>query len=194
MGIPAKTPKFRAAFVKLKKPKPVGGNEDKLQYSLVALFAPGTDLSALKKAEAEALKAKFGAKAADVYKHPKYKSPFKDQAMDFVDKDGKPYKGQQAGGFFLNLGNEDRPAVFDQQLNEIIDLRDFYSGCYAVAKVDVFSWEHVTGGRGTTFSILGVQKVAEGEPLSEQGGRASVSDFEPVEGASAGADASSLFD
>ena len=191
MGIEVFLPRFRASYVKLDKPHPASKKSEKLVYSLVALFDKGTDLSALKKAEAEALKAKFEDKAEAVYKHPKYKSPFKDQS-ELVDVEGNQRPGTQAGNIFLNLANESKPLIVGPDAQPIIDIRDFYSGCYARAKVEVYSWDHPEGGRGTTFSILGVQKLADGEKLGGTGGRAEVSDFEPVavEGAQ---DSSDLF-
>ena len=126
-----------------------------------------------------------------MYKHPKYKSPFKDQS-ELVDVEGNQRPGTQAGNIFLNLANESKPLIVGPDAQPIIDIRDFYSGCYARAKVEVYSWDHPEGGRGTTFSILGVQKLADGEKLGGTGGRAEVSDFEPVavEGAQ---DSSDLF-
>lgn len=192
MGIEIKLPKFRASYVKLDKPYPVKGS-DKEVYSVVALFEPGADIKALKNAAMEALKAKFGDKAEAVAKHPKFKTPFKDQS-EFLDEEGNQRPGTVAGATFLNLSHQLKPLILGPNAKEITDHRDFYSGCYAVAKADLYAWDHPVGGKGVTFSLLGIQKVAEGEKLGGTGARAEVSDFEAVEGATEGGDANALFD
>jgi len=190
MGIDVKIPKFRGSYVSLDKPKKVKGSE-KETFSIMALFEPGQDISVLKKAALEAAKEKWGDKAEAVLKHPKFKTPFKDQA-ELVDADGEQRPGTVAGGIFLNLSNVLKPLVLNQAVEEITDPRDAYSGAYYVAKASVYAWEHDVGGKGITFSLLGVQKVAEGEKLGGTGSRASTSDFEPVE--TAGDTASDMFD
>lgn len=187
MGIKVKTPKFRASYVNVFKSKPIKGSDTgKEAYSVMALFAPGADLSALKAAALEALKEKFGPdKAEGIAKHPKFKTPFKNQA-ELVDEEGTQRPGTEAGGIFVNLSNALKPLVLDTDCSEVMDPREFYSGCYAVASCEVYAWDHPTGGRGVTFSLLGIQKVGEGDRLGGTGIRADVSDFEPVAGADSG--------
>jgi len=191
MGVEVKLPRHRASYVKLDKPYPVKGTT-KEAYSYVALFEPGADLSAMKAAALQAAKDKWGDKAEAIIKHPKFKTPFKDQS-DFVDADGEQRPGTKAGAIYLNLNHALKPLILGPNAKEITDIRDFYSGCYAVAKCDCYAWEHEVGGKGITFSLLGVQKVAEGEKLGGSGARAEVSDFEAVEGAEVGDDANSVF-
>lgn len=196
MGIECKLPKFRASYVNLLKPKAIKGSSKEV-YSVMALFEPGADLKVLKEAALKALEEKFGAdKAAAIAKHPKFKTPFKDQA-ELVDEQGEQRPGTKAGGIFMNMSNELKPLVLGPDAQEMTDPRDFYSGCYAVAKCEVYAWEHETGGRGVSFSLLGIQKVAEGDRLGGTGLRADVSDFEPVAdagGAKGGTTAASVFD
>jgi len=178
---------FRASYVNAFKPKVVKGSDNgKEVYSVMALFAPGADLAAAKAAALEAVKEKLGAdKAEAIVKHPKFKSPFKNQA-ELVDDEGGQRPGTEAGGIFINLSNALKPLVLGPDCNEIMDAREFYSGCYAVASCEVYAWEHPTGGKGVTFSLLGIQKVRDGDRLGGTGIRADVSDFEPVAGADNG--------
>lgn len=191
MGQEVKSGKFRTSYVKLDKPHPVPGSTKEV-YSVVALFEPGADLKALKAAALAAMKDKWGDKAEAIAKHPKFKTPFKDQA-ELVDAEGNQRPGTVAGAIFINLSHQLKPLILGPDAKEISDPRDFYSGCYAVAKLECYAWEHEVGGKGVTFSLLGIQKVAEGEKLGGTGARAEVSDFEAVEGVTEGADASDVF-
>lgn len=192
MGVKVKLPKFRASYVNVFKPKAIKGT-DKEAYSVMALYPAGADLSALKAAALEAMKEKFGDKAEAIAKNPKFKSPFKDQAT-LANDDGEMPPGTQAGAIFVNLTNELKPLTLAADCSEITDPREFYSGCYAVASCEVYAWDHPTGGKGVTFSLLGIQKVAEGDRLGGSGLRADVSDFEPVADAGATGGASTAAD
>jgi len=191
MGIKVKTPKFRASYVWVFKPKAVKNDDgtSKDKYQALALFELGADLKALKDAAFGALVEKFGKdKAGAIAKHPKFKSPFRDQAT-LVDDEGELRPGATAGAVCINLTADLKPLILGPDTSEITDQRDFYSGCYAVASCEVYAWEHPKNGRGVTFSLLGVQKVAEGERLGGSGLRATAEDFEPVKGATPAGDA-----
>jgi hypothetical protein len=155
----------------------------------MALFAPGQDVSALKTAMFSALKDKFGDKAEAVAKHPKFKNPLKDQ-RELVDAEGNARPGTVAGAYFLNMSHELKPLVLGPDAQEVTDPRDFYSGCYAVAKCECFAYDHEVGGKGVSFRLLGIQKVGEGEKLGGTGARATTSDFEavPVDNAQSASD------
>lgn len=182
MGIKVKTPKFRANYAFVFKTKAVEKDDGSTKnvYSVLMAFEKGADLSALKNAAKEALKEK-GMDPEVVTKHPKFKSPFKDQAT-MVDDDGELRPGMVPGAIFVNASNEIRPLVVDANVQEIIDPRDFYSGCYAVASLEAWAYDNKFG-KGVSFNLLGLQKVADGEPLGGQGLRASTEDFAPIEGA-----------
>lgn len=181
MGIELKfpeLPRFRVSYATLEKARKVPGSDKEL-FSVMALFELGTDLSAVKKAMLAALTEKFGAKAEAVAKHPKFKSPLKDQG-DLVSADGEQRPGTKAGAIFINLSSKDKPLLLGLDKIPTDDHRVIYSGCYAVGKVEVYAWEHETGGRGVSFNLLGLMKVGDGERLGGSGARADVSDFEGV--------------
>lgn len=188
MGVAVKIPRFRGSYVNLDKPRAIKGSTKEL-YSVMALFEPGADLSAVKAAVSAAMEEKWPGKSTVIAKNPKFKSPFKDQ-VELVDNEGEQRAGTMAGAVFINLSSGLKPLILGPNAKEPDDPRDIYSGAYYVAKCEVYAWEHEVGGKGVTFSLLGIQKVAEGEKLGGSGARADVSDFEPVEVESA----SSLFD
>lgn len=193
------TPEFRASFVFVFTPQKAmkAGKPDK--YSLTMLFPLGADLSSLKKAAAEAVQADFGSRLADTTPvNPKLpdgltkgqafkarlKSPFRDQGE-------KSYEGYVPGAISVAVTSKDRPGIVDQDLNDIIEPSQFYSGAYARATVRVFTYE-VEGNVGVSFGLQNIQKLRDGESLA---GRMKAQDeFEPVKSAGAPAAGGGMFD
>jgi hypothetical protein len=173
------TPEFRAAFVSVFKPKGIKGDPNaKEKYSVVMLFPKDADLKDLKAAAEAAAKAKWGGKVP-----PKLKTPFKDQ-KEAVNGDGDQYAGF-GEGIYIQASSDTQPGIVDAKVKDIIDDKDFYSGCYARATVNAYAWEHPTGGKGISFGLLNIQKLRDGDRLG--GGRAKpTDDFQPVEGANDG--------
>jgi len=181
MGYRATTPEFRASFVSVFKPKAVKGDTSgTVKYSVMALFPKGADLKALKEAAKSAAKDKWGDTYEAVLKHPKFKMPIKDQA-DLVSEDGNPYAGTTPGALYCNFASEIKPGLVDEAVQDIIEQTEFYSGCYARAKVEAYAWEHPTGGKGVSFELHHVQRLRKGDPLGGAGVRSKPQDdFEPV--------------
>ena len=182
------TPRFRVSYPNVFKARK-NDLSGKDEFSVVALFPKGADLSGLKKAAEQVLVDKFG---ADKSKWPKgMRNPFRDQAER--EKEGKLPEGLEAGAIFINLKSMQRPGVVDQNVQDIIEERQFYAGCWAIASVRPYFYDQ-KGNKGVAFGLGNIQKVAEGDPL---GGRTrATDDFKPVEGAAeAGeAGAGSVFD
>ena len=156
------TPRCRASYVYVFRPqKPMNPGQD-AKYSIVALFEPGADLSALKNAAGQAVIDKWG---ADKEKWPKnLRSPFRDQG----EKEGTD--GYVKGALFLTATSKLKPGVVVRQngaLHDIIEEKDFFSGCSCILSVRPFAYDH-NGNRGVSFGLQHVLKVADGEPL---GGR-----------------------
>lgn len=179
------TPTFRVSYPNVFKAKrnDLNGQDE---FSIVALFKKGEDLSALKAAAQKAIVDKWG---PDKEKWPKnLRSPFRDQAERAKDVDGKRIlpAGHEEGAIFLNLKSKQRPGVVDQNVQDIIDESQFYAGCFARASVNAFAYDQ-KGNRGVSFGLGNIQKVKDGEPL---GNRARPeADFAPIqtEGTTAGA-------
>lgn len=183
------TPVFRASYPNLFKAKKNELN-GKDEYSVVALFKKGEDLSVLMKAAEEALIEKWG---ADKTKWPqKLKSPFRDQAERGKIVDGKTVlpAGYEAGAIFLTLKSTQRPGVVDQSVQAILDPSAFYAGCFARATVRAATYDQA-GNRGVSFYLQNVQLVKAGDPLS--GRPQAETEFAPVDMPTDAKTATSLF-
>ncbi len=170
------TPTFRVSYPNVFKAKKNDLN-GKDEFSLVALFKKGEDLSALKAAAQKAIVDKWGPEKA---KWPSnLRSPFRDQAERAKDVDGKRILpvGHEEGAIFLNMKSSQRPGVVDQNVQDILDESQFYAGCFARASVNAFAYDQ-KGNRGVSFGLGNVQKIKDGEPL---GNRARPEqDFAPI--------------
>lgn len=184
------TPKFRASFPQLFKAKKndLNGRDE---YSVVALFDKGQDLSTLKAAATEALEKKWG---KDKSKWPQnLRSPFRDQGERAKDMDGKKVlpAGYEEGAIFVTLKSEQRPGVVDANVQDIIDESQIYAGCILRATVRAYAYDN-KGNRGVSFGLGNVQKCGDGPPL---GGRSRPQDdFSPIEGAKSENAKTSLFE
>jgi hypothetical protein len=169
------TPNFVASYPKLFKAE-LNEQSGKMEYSVVALFKKGEDLTALKKAAEEVIVAKFG---ADKSKWPKnLKSPFRDQAER--EKEGKLPAGHESGAFFMTLKSQYKPGVVDSEVQPIIVDGDVYAGCIMRATVRPYYYEK-NGNKGVAFGLQNAQKVSDGTPIG--GAKVSASDeFAPVAG------------
>lgn len=187
------TPMFRVSWPNVFKPRKNEMN-GKEEYSVVALFPKGADLTPLKKAAEAAIVEKWG---PDKSKWPSnIRSPFRDQGEKGKLVDGKKIlpAGYEEGAIFLNLKSTHRPGVVDQNVQDIIDESQFYPGCFARATVNAFAYDQ-KGNRGVSFGLANVQKVKDGDPLS--GRPSAVEEFAPIEGATSqggSASATGLFD
>lgn len=176
------TPEFRVSFPYVFRPsKPMAGSTNEPKYTLTMLFPKDADLSKLKAAAADAAKEKWGDKI------PKgLRSPFRDQGE-------KEFPGYEAGCTFITATSKQRPGLVDAKVQDIIEERDFYAGCYARASIRAFAYDQA-GNRGVAFGLQNVQKLRDGEPL---GGRSRPQDdFEPVADAGGGSSsgAGAIFD
>ena len=160
------TPEFRVAFPQVFQPKKNDLN-GKDEYSVVALFPKGADLSALKKAAQEALVKKFGPEKAKWPK--KLRSPFRDQGDREKEKDGVMTlpQGYEKGAIYLNLRSAQRPGVVDNQVQEIIDTAEFYGGCWAVASINAYAY-NIKGNAGVSFGLGNLQKRKDGDAFGNR--------------------------
>lgn len=175
------TPPFRVSYPNVFKPQ-LNKLSNKSEFGLEALFPKDADLSKLKKAAQEALEKKFG---ADRTKWPKQlKTPFRlqDEKEKEDEATGKKVMppATEKGAIFMRFKSAQRPAVVDQNVQQILDETQFYPGCWAVASVNAYAYDQA-GNRGVAFGLVNIQKVKDGDPL---GGRTRAEDdFAPVAGA-----------
>lgn len=194
MSDPVITPYFRVSFPNVFKPR-MNDLSKKQEYSLVALFKKGEDLSKLKEACIGAATKKWG---EDKSKWPtNLRMPFHDQgdrAKTGDDGVRRLPQGYEEGAVFLTLKSETKPGLVDKNNEAIIDPSEFYAGCWARAALSVFAYDKM-GNRGVSFGLMHIQKWKDDEHF---GNRVKVEDaFQPItdnsKGAASGESASDLF-
>lgn len=81
---------------------------------------------------------------------------------------GKEYDGH----FFLNANSNRQPGTVDEKRQPIIDVNDFYSGCFGHAHVNFFPY-NTAGNRGIGVGLNNLMKTKDGDRLD---GRKSAED------------------
>lgn len=174
------TPQFRVSYPNVLKARKNDLN-GKDEYSVMAVFAIEADLTALKEACAAAMAKKFG---ADKSRWPKqYRTPFRNQADRGKEgEDGKLVMpdGMVEGAIYINLRTTQAPAVVNQAVKPITEEKDFYAGCYAIAKVNAYAYGGPGIAPGVNLGLVSLMKVKEGEPLGNR--TRPEDDFKPIEG------------
>ena len=171
------TPQFRVAFPNVFKPR-LNSLNKKEEYSLVALFPVGTDLSELKAACKEVAEKKWPEGIPTGLR-----SPFRDQGERKKKNDAGQLvlpPGYEEGGIFLNLKTVTKPGLVDNQVQDIIDSSEFYGGCWARASVSVYAYDQ-GGNRGVNFGLGNIQKIKDDTPFGNR--TKPQDDFAPVGGA-----------
>lgn len=183
------TPEFRVSYPSVFKAKRNDLN-GKDEFSVVALFKKGIDLSVLKIAAKNACINKWG---PDESKWPKgtatspFKNPFRDQAEKV--KEGKLPDGLEMGAIFMTYRSTTRPGIVDQNKQEIMEPSKFYAGCWARASVNASAFIQ-KGNAGVSFYLNHLQFVKDGPPFSARPSVESAFEAIAVEG---GSDATSIF-
>lgn len=165
------TPRFRASFVSVAKPRVFQGESDG-KFACTMLFNPDeVDLSTMEKCAEVAATEKWG---------PKPKWP-KNLRMPFRDGSEKAQLQGYEGTIFVTATSKQRPGLVDKKLQPILDPEEFYSGAYGRATVIAFAYE-TKGNRGVSFALQNIQKLDDGEAFT--GRRKAEDDFEAVEDSS----------
>lgn len=160
------TPEFRVSFPAVFEPDGLPGQEKK--YSVTMLFDKKTDLTALKAAITNVVKAKY----PDGKRPAGFKICLRDGDKEKADKDGYP------GCMFATARSKMRPGMVDQNLQAIISPEEFYAGCYARATISIYCYDNV--GVGVGLGLQNLQKLRDGDPFS--GRSKAEDDFGAVEG------------
>ncbi len=184
------TPEFRASFPNLSEPRKNDLN-GKEEYSVVALFSKGADLSKLEKACKDAMVKKWG---SDKSKWPsQIRSPFRKHEEKAKNVEGKQIlpNGYEDGGVFVNFKSQQKPQLVDQNVDDVIDKDKIYAGCYLRASVNAYAYD-MKGNRGVSFGLGNVQFLKDGDPIGSRS--RAVDDFAPVECASSNGESKSSDD
>ncbi len=179
------TPEFRMSFPYLFTPQlPLGEtDEKKAKYSVTMLFAPGTDLSKLKKL---ALNAGIKTWGPDQTKWPKFKHPLFRSGGEEGKKDvpgygpGVVFCTAKAGSFNRKTGQKiTPPGIIGPDKKIVMDPAEIYGGCYGYAKINAFTYDNPLGGKGISFGLISVMKSRDGEPFGRK--NAPENDFDGIE-------------
>lgn len=148
------TPPFVGSFVTLVTPSRPPGTDADLKYSITMVLPKDDpfwkDVDAMIQ---QAASDKWNGKV------PKgLKSPI---------RDGDESDYGLEGCYFMSLAaKEDRkPEVVGADLKPIMDAKELYSGAIYRASIRPYAWSHQVGGKGVSFGLDNVMKVADGEPL-----------------------------
>ena len=77
---------------------------------------------------------------------------------------------EYVGKMFLNASSKTKPGIVDDNLNEILDPTQVYSGCYGRGSLNFYPFNS-NGNKGIAVGLNNVQFLEDGEPLG--GARAS---------------------
>lgn len=161
------TPEFRVSFPQVFEAKAFGTSAPK--FSVVMLFLKTEDLSEMKNLVMKVAHAKWGNNMPEGFINP------------FKDGDKKDYEGYK-GHIAVTAKTTYPIGVLDEQKKPIINPRDFYAGCYALATVNCFAYfptkANPLSTTGVAFGLQNVMKLRDGESLG--GGRNAESDFESI--------------
>ena len=166
------TPLFRVSFPHVFEPQT--NDDGKEVYGVTAIFDSDADLKEMKALVKKAAEKKWPGKELKWgNERGQIRSPLRrDDTHDlekYPEYEGKITAGMRSYGRQPGLVGPDKKAILDK--------RDFYSGCYAIAEVTAFAYEQ-KGNKGVSFGLSNVMKMKDGEPLAA-GVRAEVA-FEKV--------------
>lgn len=158
------TPEFRVSFPQVFQAKAAPGS-DREKFSIVMLFKKTENLDAIKALLKRAIAEKYPTGELP----PGFTTPLK-------DGNTKEYEGYK-DTIFCTAGSQFQPGVLDEQKNPILDPKEFYAGCYAIATVNAYCWSYM-GKNGVSLGLQNLMKVNDGEPLA--GGSSAEADFEAI--------------
>lgn len=148
------TPTFRASFVNVFEPRenPQSG---KLEYSVKMIFDKDADMEGLKEIIKEAVRNKWGDRPPKGLRMPLRNGNESDLDKYPEDKD-KIIANAKSVMY--------PPGLIDAKTKqEIIDPKEFYSGCYAKASLVAYAYDNVS--KGVAFGLQNLLKIKDGEPL-----------------------------
>lgn len=152
------TGKVRFSYAHVFEPSAISEDQEK-KYS-VSLIIPKDDEKTVAKIKAaieaalEEGKAKFGGKLPKVFKNP----------LRDGDEE-RPDDENYEGSYFVNANSTRKPSIVDENLDEIMDKDEFYSGCYGRASINFYAF-NVSGNKGVAAGLNHLQKLEDGIRLA----------------------------
>jgi hypothetical protein len=165
MGIKVVTPEFRASYVNVVTPKT--NDDGKEVYSLSMIFdkekTPKADMEKMQNAIKEACAEKWGKEQAKWPRQLRICLHDADQE-ERANPNAKEYDPNYVGTYFMNAKTFNAPGIVDENVEPLMDAKDFYSGCYARATVTFAAYDKA-GNRGVGCYLGNLMKTRDGEPL-----------------------------
>jgi hypothetical protein len=182
----APTPEFRASFPFVFQPRLNKQNPTaEAKYSITMLFRIKADPAKPDEKVVDIRPLVLAATNAAIEKWgPKEKWP---KGLDFPFRKGEEKShidGYGEGVIAVSATSKQQPSVWNEYKKDIIDPKEFYPGCFAVASVVAFAWEN-TGKKGVSFGLRNIMKTRNGKMLG--GGAKPEEDFSSIPAQSAGA-------
>lgn len=158
----------RFSYANVFEPKSIDGTSP-ATYS-VSVIIPKTEKATIKAFEAaveeakqEGIKDKWGGKLP-----AKCALPLRDGDEE------KPDDSAYANSFFFTAKSKLRPSVIGMQKEALASEDEFYSGCWGAISVNIYAYNHPTGGKGVSVGLGNLLKMKDGEKLG--GGRSKAED------------------
>lgn len=163
------TGKVRLSYVHIFEAYTSDPEEQEARFS-VTILIPKKDTETLDKIEAAIAVAKEEGKKSkwDGKIPPNFKTTLHDGDEE-ADLERNP---EYAGHMYMALSSKQRPGVVDNDLNQILDPTQVYSGCYGKVSMDAYPYS-AKGNKGVSFGLGNVLFLEDGEPL---GGRTRAED------------------
>lgn len=93
--------------------------------------------------------------------------------------DERPDDDAYAGKYWINVRSNSKPQVVKNvggRMVEITDEDEFYSGAFCKASINLFAYNHPSGGKGVSAGLNNIFKTKDGERLA--GSADASSDFD----------------
>jgi len=168
------TGKVRFSYANVFEPRAFSEN-DTPKYSVVLLI-PKTDKKTVKLIE-KAIEAAIEKGKAENWGGKVPANMWNPLRDGDTDSDAPEYEGC----YFVTAKTKATrpPSVVDKQLQPIIDIQEFYSGCYGRASINFYPYAVPQGGKGVACGLNNIQKLEDGEPLA--GGSKVEDDFDVID-------------
>lgn len=154
------TKNVRLSYANIFKPKAMSAGQPE-KYS-VCLLIPKKDKTQVKKIQAAIEEEKK--EWAERFGKGKIPAGLKSPLRDGDEEKDVEEHPEYAGMYFMNASSESKPILFDQEGDEILDQSEIYSGCWARASVNLFSYD-TNGNRGIGAGLNAIKKVRDDEPF-----------------------------
>lgn len=85
--------------------------------------------------------------------------------------DGEKYPEYMNKIIIKAMSSGRQPEIIGPEKEEIIDTKEFYSGCYAILSLTAFAWEN-SGKKGVSLGVQHIMKIKDGTPFVGSAGKA----------------------